>query len=237
MSTIVHGILCFKSKDGISLKPGKKLNNLKRQYGIPQLCNDYNILAITVYIGEKTSSCTRTGALAIPDYASRQLNFSCFMFWVTRRMLFSFFVTWNFRDPFSRWVHNTYILVLFQSHNKKKKFLVDITFGLTDLSFKLTHGIGQLHFQKKRRCHKQSSCAANWIHLSNRTGLSICVKIVEAKRKEKQSLWYFTVAKYQLNSMFTQVASGITSQNSTINIHGSKKSDKTLWRFANVCNF
>ena len=120
MSTIVHGILTLKSKDRISLKPGKKLNNLKRQYGIPQLCNDYNILAITVYIGEKTSSCTRTGALAIPDYASRQLNFSCFMFWVTRRMLFSFFVTWNFRDPFSRWVHNTYILVLFQSHNKKK---------------------------------------------------------------------------------------------------------------------
>ena len=148
MSTIVHGILSLKSKDRISLKPGKKLNNLKRQYGIPQLCNDYNILAITVYIGEKTSSCTSTGALAIPDYASRQLNFSCFMFWVTRRLSFAFFVTWNFRDPFSKRLHNTYILVMFQSH--KKTILVDITFGLTDLSLKKTHGISQLHFHKKK---------------------------------------------------------------------------------------
>ena len=58
---------------------------------------------------------------------------------------------------------------------------------------------------------------SNWIYRSNRTGLTTCVKIVEAKRKEKQSLWYFRVVKYQLNSTFTRLASGITSQDSTIN--------------------
>ena len=43
---------------------------------MPQLCNmcnDYIILAITMYKGEKTSSSTSTGALAFTNYDYNEL--------------------------------------------------------------------------------------------------------------------------------------------------------------------